>query len=364
MKNLRILTIMATLACVALISCNEEEPDVTLNEDEMVAPVVSSPADGFSKVITAADTTGEFTVSWSEAEYGVDLAVNYNVQIDIAGNEFAGFVSVGTSTETSLTVTFGALNNLLIGNLEQNADEQVSVALRVVASAAGQAELSSEAVTMSITTFEAEEEEEPVDYPKLWVAGDFQGWDIANAAIIASTQDNGIYEGYLYLPEGGTNEFKLYAQPDWGPDSYGTLADSVITKANYAGANLIAPSAGYYLVSVNMNDSTFFLMDTDWGLIGDAAPNGWESSTDMTFDESTQTWSITTDLTVGALKFRANNAWVLDFGIDAEADLIYANHPAMDYVDRTAISIAEEGNYTITLDLSDAQNYTYTIVKN
>lgn len=365
MKKLKLYTIMACMGLVTLFSCEEDEPQFTLDKEEMVAPQLSSPANGFSKVILAEDTTDVFTVAWSPAEYGMDLALTYSVQMDVTGNDFASAASLGATTVTSLSVTFGEINNLLVNTLEQAANEAVSVDLRVVASANGQEELPSASVTVSFTTYESEVvEPEPTDYPKLWVAGDFQGWDIANAATIVSKEDNGIYEGYLYLPEGGTNEFKLYAQPDWSPDSYGTLEDSVITKANYAGANLAAPSAGYYLLSVNMNDSTFFLMDTDWGIIGDAAPNGWDSSTEMTFDEETETWSLTTDLNVGALKFRANNAWTLDFGVDAEGELIYANHPALEYVDRTAISIAEAGNYTITLDLSNPSDYSYSIEKN
>lgn len=367
MKKLKLVAYMMALAgLTALFSCEDDEPQFTLDKEEMEAPELSSPASGFSKVIMPEDTSDLFTVAWSEAWYGMDLALTYTVQLDVAGNEFASPASLGTTSVTSLSVTFGELNDILLNTLGQAADEAASVDLRVVSSANGQEEQLSSAVTISITPYEDEvEEPEPTpDYPKLWVAGDFQGWDIAKAATIVSKEDNGIYEGYLFLPEGGTNEFKLYAQPDWSPDSYGSLEDSVITKANYAGANLVAPSAGYYLVSVNMNDSSYFLMNTGWGIIGDATPNGWDSDTDLTFDEATQTWSVTTDMVVGSFKFRANDGWTLDFGVDEEGELIYANHPAKAYVDRPAIPIAEDGNYTITLDLSDPNEYTYSVEKN
>lgn len=364
MKKLKLFFLMACVGLVTMYSCAEDEPKTVIDEEELVAPELTSPADGFSKVITEEDTDVEFTVQWSEADYGVDLAVNYNVEVVVTGDDFASASSLGSTTEASLSITYGELNSLLITEMEQAANEAVSLDLRVVSSASGQMEQMSAPITISITTFEDDGPAPQPEYPKLWVAGDFQGWDIANPDSIVSKEDNGIYEGYLYLPAGGTNEFKLYAQPAWEPDSYGTLEDSVVTKANYAGANFIAPSDGYYLFSVNMNDSTFFMMDTNWGLIGDATPGAWESSTEMAFDEATETWSVTTDLTVGALKFRANNAWTLDFGIDAEGELIYANHPAIGYVDRTAVTIAEAGNYTITLDLSIPGAYTYSVEMN
>lgn len=365
MKKLNLFAAIAMMSMVAMIAC-KEDPEVRLDEEEMVAPEISSPADGLAKVITADNLEENLTIEWSEAEYGVSLAVNYNVQVDVAGNNFAAGTSLGSTSQTSLTVTLAALNDFLLTNLEQAANTAISLDMKVVASAAGQVEQASEVISLTITTFEAEDvDPEPVDYPKLWVAGDFQGWNIGAAATIASKASNGIYEGYIYIPAGGTNEMKLYAQPDWGPTSFGTLEDSVITLANYAGANLRAPSDGYYLLSVNMNDSTFFLMDTEWGLIGDATPGGWTADTEMTFNAANRTWSVTTDLvTNGSFKFRANKAWQLDFGIDAEGKLIYANHPALAYVDRTAIQVPEDGNYTVTLNLSNSENYTYTIVKN
>ena len=363
MKKLKLITLMACIGLVTMVSCQEDEPKTVIDEEGLVAPELTSPADGFSKVITADDTTSELTVAWSEAEYGVNLAVTYNVQMDVSGNNFASPVSLGTTSQSAMAVTYGALNDVLIHDLGQAANEAVTVDLRVVASANGQQELISDFVAISITTYQNEEEPEPTpDYPKLWVAGDFQGWNIENASTLVSVEDNGIYEGYLYLPDG---EFKLYAQPNWEPDSYGTLEDSVITKANYAGANFAAPSPGYYLFSVNMNDSTFFMMNTTWGLIGAATPGGWEADTEMTFDEETQTWSVTTDMIAeGSFKFRANQAWALDFGIDGEGKLAYANHPAKDYVEQPQLTVPEDGNYTITLDLSEPGNYVYNIEKN
>jgi spore coat protein U-like protein len=78
----------------------------------------------------------------------------------------------------------------------------------------------------------------------------------------------------------------------------------------------------------------------------------------MTFNAGAGTWTITADLTGGQeLKFRANNDWAINFGDNAPAD----NKP--DY-NGSNIAIAQTGNYTITLDLGVAGNYSYTVKKN
>jgi len=62
---------------------------------------------------------------------------------------------------------------------------------------------------------------------------------------------------------------------------------------------------------------------------------------------------ITTDLVVGEIKFRANDAWDLALGGTVDALTTTGGN----------LAIAAAGNYTITLDLSKA-TYTCTIKKN
>ena len=77
----------------------------------------------------------------------------------------------------------------------------------------------------------------------------------------------------------------------------------------------------------------------------------------MTFDPATNTWSVTVDLvSTGTFKFRANNDWGINLGYDnGVLDYNGSNIP---------VPAAGSGNYTITMDLSHAGNYNYTIKKN
>lgn len=358
----KLFRMMALAGLVMFSSCDEEDPKTTIEEKDPVAPVITAPVDGFTTTITAENMSDNLTITWDAADYNLTLAVSYQVQLDLASASFASPVTLGSASETSLSYSYADLNNALVTTLAQEPNTAVSVQVRVIASAAGQDDLTSDPIDMTITTFE---EEVMPEYPKIWIAGDFQGWNISAATPLSSVSDNGIYEGYLYIPAGGTLEFKLYAQEAWEPTSWGTVNDGVIFEANYAGDNFKAPSEGYYLLSVDLNEMTYILINTSWGLIGGATPGGWDADTEMTFDATSKTWSVTADMKKdGSFKFRANKDWKLDFGIDSNGNLAYANHPWKDYVEQPQLTVPEDGNYTITLDLTNPDHYSYMIIKN
>ena len=94
---------------------------------------------------------------------------------------------------------------------------------------------------------------------------------------------------------------------------------------------------------------------TNWGVLGDATPGGWDTDTDFTYDEASSTLKVTLDLNAGEIKFRANDDWAINMGdTDANGDLQY---------DGDNIAIGEAGNYTIELILNQAR-YLYKLTKN
>ncbi|RMG78972.1 MAG: RagB/SusD family nutrient uptake outer membrane protein, partial [Bacteroidetes bacterium] len=109
---------------------------------------------------------------------------------------------------------------------------------------------------------------------------------------------------------------------------------------------------GFYHLIVDLNNLTYSLEQTNWGLIGSATANGWDSDMDMTWDPDDQSWVIETFLSEGEIKFRANDAWMLNYGDDG-ADAILEP-------DGANIKIESKGNYRIRLYL-DHPDYTYSI---
>jgi len=190
--------------------------------------------------------------------------------------------------------------------------------------------------------------------PTLFLPGGYQGWDPASAPTITSLNLDGFYAGYVYID--AATDLKLTNKPDWNNKIFGDSGNGTSGTLASPGNNISLPAAGYYLFTVDTNSSTWSAIATDWGLIGSATPDGWNSDQNMTYDPTSDTWSITLDLVQGEIKFRANDAWDLNYGdtgLDGVVDQNGDNIP-----------IAAAGNYTITLNLSDDSNYTYTITQN
>lgn len=156
---------------------------------------------------------------------------------------------------------------------------------------------------------------------------------------------------------------------NWGAGDFGSAGGNTLGNGG-PNLQLGAGTAGIYLVRANTTPNLYVPTNipgmswanvkiNTWGIIGSAVPvTGWGSSMPMTFIAAGIKWTITTNLLGGQeLKFRANDDWAINLGDDSPRD----NKP--DY-NGGNIPIALDGNYTITLELGVAGNYTYKIVKN
>jgi starch-binding outer membrane protein SusE/F len=341
--------------------CDEE---ATLTRLEPVAFAAAPEASASSVTVTNANLEEEvISFTWAGVEYPVDAPVTYSLQFatpaDTVGqNAWENAITKEYGEEIFSAILNGQEINDIAAELGLEPQTEGNLVVRVKSyldRAAYSAALPVKVTPLKIVT----------EFPALYIAGDFQGWNIGAPAKIVSVNDDGIYEGYIFIPAGGTNEFKLYAQPNWEPTSYGDGGDGNVIVANYAGSNFKAPTDGYYLFSVNLNTMKYLLMKTTWSILGGSTPGGWDADTQLTYDPAAQVWKVTADMKKdGSFKFRANNAWALDFGHDDDAKLAYANHPWKEYVDRPQFTVPSDGNYTLTLDLHEPGNYTYVIQKN
>ena len=353
--------VLAFAATVLLLASCSEDPKLTKLE-KVIFP--GSPDASVSEVIITKDNLQEnvLALSWDEVTYPVPAPVTYSLQLALPADTL-GDDAWKTVEEIEMgdDVTTGALLgtqlNEAVLNLGIESGDAAMIAVRVKSYM--DRPIYSKSFGIKVTPYDA------VIYPeKLYIAGDYQGWNIGAATVLERMSGEGRYEGYIYLPPGGTNEFKLYAQPDWSPMSYGDGGNNTVIIANFAGANFHAPSDGYYLFAVDLNLKTYILIKTTWGIIGGATPAGWDSDTQLTYNPDTKAWSVTADMKQnGSFKFRANNGWQIDFGL-ANGNPGYANHPWLTYVEQPHFTVPSDGNYTITLDLHLSGNYQYSIVKN
>jgi len=313
------------------------------------APVIIGPAAGLSVDITEDNLNDAFaTISWTPADFGFTAAVNYKVEIDVAGNSFAEAVELGATTTFDLVVNNSKVNNIMVAK-GLPGGEFTNMEIRVRARASAELdELVSEAITVSVSPVAVE-----IDYPKLQVPGSYQSWDPTNeTTVIYSANSDGTFDGYLYVGEDAA-EHKFTDGPSWDVNWGDTGADGTL---DLNGDNIVLGTAGVYRFNVDINALTYSSLRTDWGIIGNATPGGWDNDTDMTYDQATGLWTIDVDLVGGNfVKFRANDAWDLNLGDDdSDSKMEYGG---------ADIPVVESGNYTVTLDLTNAV-YSYTLTKN
>lgn len=192
--------------------------------------------------------------------------------------------------------------------------------------------------------------------PYLWVPGNHQGWAPDKAPQLFSANMDMVYTGHLYLNGG----FKLTGQPSWpsggvGVDYGYSYFNSTTENITDDGGNLAVAEAFYYLKS-NMATKAIEATKAEWSIIG-AAVGGWNPENDvvMSYDKATNCWSVTTNLSAGEFKFRANKDWGINMG-GAENKLTFNNG--------TNLQVTEAGNYTVELYLTNDEGSHCKLTKN
>jgi hypothetical protein len=341
------------LATAFLAACKKDDSNKATVSSSIKAPVMSSPAANTAIVVTAADTTQLLKVKWGSADYGVSTVLTYFVQIGTSGSNFSKRTTLGTTSNVdTLSLTYGALNNAVMGGLGLPANAASAIEMRVGSALAGKDTVYSATTKLNVTTYK---ELAPA---QLYVPGDYQGWNPGVAPIIYPVTTFA-YEGYAYISN--TNQFKFTSAPDFQHDNYGDAGGGKLTTNGNADGVKVA-AAGYYKLNVDIKGLTYSaVLINSFGIIGTATPHAWDASTPMTYNPAAKTWSVTVALVPGALKFRANDAWDINYG-PADSNALTGNLIQTD----GAITIATAGNYTVTIDMNQTtpKKYLYTVVKN
>jgi hypothetical protein len=339
--------ILSGLAGIVLWSCSEDNLGPVLHING--GPVITAPAAG--ALWELKDSTADQAlpdITWTAADYGFEAGTSYKVEVDVAGKNFAEAVVLGIVNKESLTITQGDLNNILLSK-ELEGETPVDIEFRVTATVNSDVQpLVSDAVGITVIPYSAN-----VVIPQLQVPGSYQGWAPSDSTTaVYSPKSNGLYEGYIYF---GIDDakYKYTVGPSWDTN-YGDDGDNGSLDKN--GADIPAGAAGVYKLNVDFNGLTHTRLRTDWGVIGSATANGWDSDQNMTYDPATKKFTATLDLSAGEIKFRANDDWAVNFGDDG-------NNKTLEY-GAANIPVAEAGNYTIDLIIVGVAKYKYAIKKN
>ena len=184
------------------------------------------------------------------------------------------------------------------------------------------------------------------------------GWDTGASVPFIKT-GNGYFEIFSPITVDGSG-FKLLQVKDWAGDwgsKPGTRAvdNGVITGdlLQEGEDNMTVEEDGFYRINIDYVNLKYTVTPSNWGLVG-SATGSWDVDTQLT-KTGDYTWSVTTDLVAGEIKFRENGMWDVNFG-DSNADGSLEKGG-------DNIAVAADGNYTITLNL-DPGGYSYSVTKN
>ncbi|MCX2573161.1 SusE domain-containing protein [Pedobacter sandarakinus] len=348
MKSNLLKSLALGFIALSLWSCKKEETRAVATNGNGGTLKASATAVVLDKSML---TNNVITFDVTKANFGYAAAVTNTIQLAPKGTNFAADKvkeALLDANVTSKSYTGLDFNNLLLSlNLPTTANSDVEI--RVKSSISN----SVSAVYSNVVTISAK----PFPLTSwIYVPGNYQGWNPASADSLVSISGNGVYSGIIKF-DGGN--FKITPAKKWDI-AYGTAGGN---KISTTGGDISSISAGYKLVTVDLNANTIEIADAKvWSLIGDATPNGWGGDTDLKpLNDGKNTWKLTTPLTAGEFKFRYNHDWGTNLGGPATALTLGGGN----------IANTVAGNYTITLtvatdplEVTKVTGGSYTIVKN
>ncbi len=370
--------ILSGIAIISINSCTDDDLLVFTAQDVDGPSIVT--ANSTVTLNSDIEEDQAFTLVWNDANYNANTPVTYKIEAAAAGTDFAALELAATTTERSFTWTVSQLNNLAI-TLGLNVDEEGAVEMRVNSSVG-----TNDGLTMTSGNIILTVVPYSTETPKLWLPGNYaassgygSNWnpsDPETPFLQAESFSVPNYEGYVYFTgpynDGDPSpQFKMTPTNANFDGDYGDTGDNngdfsgTIEQDGDVNAGTPGGEAGYYKINVNLEALTYTMVATQWAITGAATPNGWPDDADpvgtadqdMTYDPAAKVWYIDIDLTAGEFKFRANDAWTLNYGPDDDGDGSL-NEGGGNF------SVDAAGNYRVTLDFSNPRAYTASIIQN
>lgn len=360
----KLLYIGCSLILLAAAACKKTGALDHVNSNTSFTAAIKSSTDSVG-LAPANDDDSVLTITWPAVSYSTSVAVTYTLELDVPGDTTGpnGWSKAQkfVAGNNVLTYSFAGkdLNNLMQTLGYFSSTKLVFRVLSDVDQYNGSTStiptIYSSAIGVMVSPY----------LTNLFVPGAYQNWDPASAPTMNPVPGHaGVFEGYVDITGTGLQYFKYTNAPDWNHTNYGDGGGGTMsTDGNAAG--LSVPNGAYYELSANLNNNTWTATATTWSIIGDATPGGWSNDTQLGYDAANQVWTATVAMKqAGSFKFRANDAWVIDFGIDNSGNLQYADNPLFPYnPNLNNLTVPADGTYVITLDLHVSQHYTYSAVK-
>ncbi|SFU41918.1 SusE outer membrane protein [Pustulibacterium marinum] len=354
--------LIAAFALLAAVSC-EKDNVAPVGNWSLSEPTLTAPDDGSAYILDESDPNEHFYFEWEAAESTAGFQVRYQLVLDTLGSENYDTPLLSVASDNNGKATTG---NLTAGDIDLAlsyagfpAGEAAEVEWAVVAICQDTKTVAARSI--HFTRFETEYV--PV---QLFVSGAATeaGTDLSNAVamrhLLDGDQNNTfVFETYTSLEAG--MPFQFYSKRELPAHIYGGGENTLIK----GGDALTVEESGVYRITVDLMNNTYsLLMINNWSIVGEPIPNGWGGDAPLTYIGG-GVWESTMVLTSGGFVFRANEDWgYLLKLVSGTTDEVYMEAQAgAAGISIEDLSVANAGEYTVTLDLSSAP-YTYHMESN
>ncbi|CAM4118763.1 SusF/SusE family outer membrane protein [Gillisia hiemivivida] len=337
MKKLLML-LFAVVALVGLNSCSSDDDVVFIAQpDPEGINFMNSFNDTYVLTPATSGNVAERFV-WNTVNLDVPTNITYELQASTDG-DFTSFDVIGSTGENNLAVKVSQLITLatdagLDADAETDSPNTGPVYFRIKAYAGNDGgnalNTTSEIKSITVLMPEAAVEEEVIPaFKQLYLVGDATaaGWnpDNNNTPLFRDSENPNIF---YFTGIFNAGSFKIVGGQAWAP-SYGKDGNSLQfreTEDDPDPANFDVATAGYYSLTVNIDDLTYTFEPYDAsgataytviGIVGDGTTVGWPGDDNPTPDIQMTPSSINphiwnaqnVELNGANAKFRANLAW-------------------------------------------------------
>lgn len=354
MKNL-IIPILFTVAALGFFSCEDDSPRVEIKGDVQPMELKATSASSYELTLEAEESTFE-KFEWTKPDYGVQVAINYRLQLDVAGNDFADAIDLVNTNSLEASFLVGVINDRLL-SLGLEPDEETEVQVRVRSDINPNVDpVYSNVRSFTVIPYATE-------FPPIYMIGDaVEGWDTGLAVEMRSTGPN-VYETITEFNNNGA--FRFFSEPSWDADPQynwtyfeGGTVDENFENAQDGDTNIrFVGSTGFFKITVNVKDKTIEMEAVEKPtlfMIG-AALQGWDLglAVEMTWVKDGVFQATAEFNNNEAFRFFTKADWSTGFGNyphfeEGDIDPLFENANDGDSNFRF---IGTTGEYTITVNL-------------
>lgn len=332
MKKFIKILVLSFIGGLLIFSCRTSEDLLTLNEtlpskmDDVATNnfVLQEPAANSNPLL--------LTVTWTETKFKLSSdasnpvpsgPINYVLQMDKGGNNFATPVVVASTTGLSSDLFLKDINTILLAKLGAIAETENAVELRIMANyGTSQSVASTNILKLNITPFKPVVAVDPI-----YLTGDMNGWDNTNTDFLMFRNSNDKDDRtYTYTGKLAANTYyKFTPKESLGtPKAYCRKDNTTLVYEESSGGAFYNEFEKYVTITINTQSLAYTIVDYNspntnkyyntMGPIGNFC--NWDNEPLMkksSYDGHQWNGIFTLDIAT-ALKFRGNRDWSNNWG--------------------------------------------------